>query len=435
VTSGEHYGAVLNLDFDYEVYLRELQARGLNHTRIFSGVYREIPSSFGITDNPLAPKPRRYVCPWARSDEPGYYDGGAKFDLTRWDPAYFRRLRDFLETARRCGVVVELAIFCPMYRDELWQACPMNVANNVNGVGKCDREEVYALKHPDLTEVQIAVTRKIVQELRDFDNLYYEVCNEPYFGGVTMAWQDAVIDTIVETERGFPAQHLISLNIANGRKKVEHPNPAVSIFNFHYCVPPDTVDLNYGLNKVIGENETGFRGRHDVLYRTEGWMFLLAGGALYNNLDYSFTPKHPRGTLLDYKSPGGGSPALRDQLCILKEFLEDLDFVHLRPDKEVVVEVKPELTFRALSQRGKTYAIYLHVPLAKKPKKLPAGIRRQQSGQITLTLPRGQYAVEWVNTKTGTVDRKESIVHPGGETQLESPPFKADIALRIRRRG
>ena len=30
----------------------------------------------------------------------------------------------------------------------------------------------------------------------------------------------------------FPARHLISLNIANGRKKVERPHPAVSIFNF-----------------------------------------------------------------------------------------------------------------------------------------------------------------------------------------------------------
>ena len=53
VTSGEHYGALLNLDFDYARYFDELEAIGLNHTRTFSGSYREIPSSFGITDNPL----------------------------------------------------------------------------------------------------------------------------------------------------------------------------------------------------------------------------------------------------------------------------------------------------------------------------------------------------------------------------------------------
>ena len=56
VTSAEHYGALLNLDFDYVRYLDELHRSGLNHTRTFSGVYREIPGSFGITENPLAPK-------------------------------------------------------------------------------------------------------------------------------------------------------------------------------------------------------------------------------------------------------------------------------------------------------------------------------------------------------------------------------------------
>ena len=45
VTSGEHYGAVLNLDFDYVRYLDALAADGLNHTRMFSGAYREIPGT------------------------------------------------------------------------------------------------------------------------------------------------------------------------------------------------------------------------------------------------------------------------------------------------------------------------------------------------------------------------------------------------------
>ncbi len=71
VTSGEHYGAVLNLDFDYVRYLDALAKDGLNHTRLFSGTYREVPASFGITDNTLAPKPGRYAAPWARSTEPG----------------------------------------------------------------------------------------------------------------------------------------------------------------------------------------------------------------------------------------------------------------------------------------------------------------------------------------------------------------------------
>jgi hypothetical protein len=49
VTSGEHYGAVLNADFDYVRYLDELKARGFNLTRTLSGVCREVPGSLDIT--------------------------------------------------------------------------------------------------------------------------------------------------------------------------------------------------------------------------------------------------------------------------------------------------------------------------------------------------------------------------------------------------
>ena len=137
VTSGEHYGAVLNLDFDYVRYLDALLADSLNHTRTWAGAYREIPGSFGITENTLAPLPGRFICPWARSDQPGYFDGGNKFDLTRWDEAYFARLKDFMARASERGVVVELNLFCPNYNDSLWLANPMSAANNVNGVGDC----------------------------------------------------------------------------------------------------------------------------------------------------------------------------------------------------------------------------------------------------------------------------------------------------------
>jgi len=433
IGSGEHYGAVLNLDFDYVRYLKTLARDGLNHTRTFSGTYREVPSSFGITDNPLAPKPLRYICPWARSDQPGYFDGGNKFDLQRWDEAYFNRLKDFMTTAQKCGVVVEFNLFCPFYNDDLWAANPMNHRNNVNGIGNCLREEVYTLKHKDLTEVQIAFVRKVVTELKDFDNLYYEVCNEPYFGGVTVEWQWKIADVIAETEKSLGVRHLVSMNIANGRAKVEKLHPAVKILNFHYCVPPDTVALNYYWNVAIGENETGFRGKDDILYRTEGWDFILAGGALYSNLDYSFTPSHPEGDFLDYKSPGGGSPALRQQLAILKRFMEALPFVNMQPDTESIERVSPDLTATCLSQYGKVYAIYLHVPLPNKPKNIEEFKKRHITAELAIRLPAGKYRATWVDTKTGENAKAETFSTAGATYILHSPTFDNDIALRIDR--
>jgi hypothetical protein len=309
----------------------------------------------------------------------------------------------------------------------------MNAANNVNGLGACPREEVYTLKHEDLLTAQIEVTRKVVAELRDFDNLYYEICNEPYFGGVTMEWQHKIADTIAEAEKEFPHRHLISMNIANGSRRVEDPHPMVSIFNFHYSTPPDAVAMNYDHRRVIGENETGFRGKQDVLYRTEGWEFLIAGGALYNNLDYSFTTKRPAGDFLDYTSPGGGSPALREQLAILKRFLDSFDFIHMAPDQSAVKSASGDVATRVLSQPGKQYAIYVHAPL---PKKLDVrqGEPQRPGIQTTLelNLPQGEYRAEWINTKSGKTDGAEAFTHSGGVKTLTSPKFDDDAALRIK---
>ncbi len=136
ISSTEHYGAVLNADFDAIPYLDELRARGLNLTRTFSGTYREVPGSFKIEKNTLAPQPDKYVSPWPRSQTPGAADGGNKFDLTRWNNQYFERLKNFVSAAAGRGIVVEFVLFCPFYEENLWDINPMKARNNVNGLAR-----------------------------------------------------------------------------------------------------------------------------------------------------------------------------------------------------------------------------------------------------------------------------------------------------------
>ncbi len=107
----------------------------------------------------------------------------------------------------------------------------------------------------------------------------------------------------------------------------------MSIFNFHYATPPFAVAMNYGLGKVIGDDETGFRGTADAPYRTEGWDFILAGGGLYNNLDYSFVAGEEAGTFaFPPTQPGGGGVAFRAQMKTLRDFINGFDFIKMRPD-------------------------------------------------------------------------------------------------------
>jgi hypothetical protein len=419
ITSGEHYGAVINLGFDYVKYLSELQRNGLNLTRTFTGAYLEANGNFNIADNNLAPTSEKFICPWQRSNESGNKLGGNKFDLERWDDAYFTRLKDFISTAEKKGVIVELALFCPMYEESQWNVSPMKASNNINGVGNIGKDDVYTLdKNGGLLKYHDAMVRKIVSELKAHNNVIYEICNEPYFGGVTMEWQHHIASVISATEKELGVKHLISQNIANDSAKITNPHPDVSVFNFHYASPPLAVKMNYGLNKVIGNNETGFRGQQDTTYRKEGWQILLTGGALYNNLDYSFTVSHEVGDFhYSENTPGGGSVALRNQLGYLLKFMNELDFVRMKPDRSFFTPPLPPRTrVYSLSEGGKQYAAYFW---------------RGEQVNPTLSLPAGEYSVEWMDPATGAYTKKESLHHKGGNVTIASPPFDFDVALRV----
>jgi hypothetical protein len=297
---------------------------------------------------------------------------------------------------------------------------------------------VLALKDARLTGVQDAMVRKIVSELRDFDNLYYEICNEPYFGGVTPDWQEHISKVIAETETGFSKRHLIAQNWANGSSAIERPNPLVGLFNFHYSRPPASVAMNWNLSRAIGNNETGFDGAADATYRIQGWDFLMAGGALYNNLDYSFTVGHEDGTFAPPETtPGGGSAALRHQLRILRDFFEGIPYWRMRPAAEGVVSAEPGASVRALEEPGKTYAIYVHHGRVVKDGKPRYQVDRAPASRaISLRLPPGIYTATWIDTQTGanTKAAELSVGMAGAPTRMISREYSEDIALVVRAR-
>jgi hypothetical protein len=452
VTSGEHYGAVLNPDFNFTNYLETLAKDGLNGTRTWAGAYCEPQAAFNIAANTLAPAPGRFLAPWARSGAPGYANGGNKFDLSKWDDAYFTRLKAFMRCASEHGIIVEINLFCPFYEESMWALSPMNAVNNINGIGSVARTNVYTLeKNGGLLAVQESLVRKLVTELRGFDNLYYEICNEPYFGGVTPEWQRRIADVIVETERGTGTRHLISQNVANGSARVENPYPSVSIFNFHYATPPDAVAVNYGLNKVIGDNETGFKGTNDATYRMEAWDFVIAGGGLFNHLDYSFTAGHENGSFAYPASqPGGGSPTLRKQLSHLLQFTRQLDIPTLRPMNGLIhATLPPGVSVRAMTRpgpaagagvgvgegAGTVTVAYLRTGLESAGAKPPFKTRFGE-GELSLdiALAAGEFDLEWFDTKTGAFSKPVhfTLTTASGRHTMAVPTFEDDIALVIR---
>lgn len=444
ITSGEHYGMVINPDLDYRRYLETLRADGLNYTRIFAGAYVEKPGAFGIARNNLAPGPGKFLAPWARSPVAGYAGGGNKFDLARWNPDYFKRLTDFVQEAGQRGIVVEVTLFSSIYNGEQWSFSPFNPTNNVNGTRLTDWRRLHTRTNDGLLVMQEAYVRQIVRALNSHDNIFYELQNEPWSDHHTMGdlinpylpdtpefpnaveittaasleWQATVASWITREESALPQRHLIAQNIANFRLPVRETDiaPGVGILNFHYAYP-EAVAWNYGLARVIGYDESGFAGSADETYRREAWAFLMAGGALFNHLDYSFTAGAEDGTDTALNGPGGGSPALRRQLNVLGEFIRSFNFVALRPDSQVVRK-SPGVITRVLSQPGVAYALYA---------------RGRSPCAIELELPPGPYRADWVETRAGRVLHSEAVAHRGGAWRIQSPAFEDDIALRLLR--
>jgi hypothetical protein len=194
--------------------------------------------------------------------------------------------------------------------------------------------------------------------------------------------------------------------------------------------------MNYGLNKVIGLNETGFDGTLDAAYRIQAWDFLLAGGALYNNLDYSFSVGHEDGTfLVPGKDPGGGSPELRKQLGTLLRFMRSFDFIRMRPgDKLILDGVPAEASARVLAEPGRAYALYLHhgkVMQNYRPRYIVQTAKQQ--AEPALELPAGTYILRWWNPRTGEIEQTDKFTHEGGPKPLRTPAYVEDIALELRR--
>ena len=155
------------------------------------------------------------------------------------------------------------------------------------------------------------------------------------------------------------------MNIANGTAKVEQPAPA----RLDLQLPLRDAARRGGdelrtCTGVIGENETGFRGTDDVPlpHRGLGRSCSPAAGSTTTSTTRS-RPAHPDGTFLDYSSPGGGSPAFRKQMRVLKDFVA---LVRLRADAartRSVVEAPAGLAVQALVETGRQYAVYLHAPV------------------------------------------------------------------------
>lgn len=437
ISSGEHYGAVMNAEFDYKLYLETLANEGFNYTRIFIGPYAEMGSdNFRISNNTMDPKPHQWLTPWKKDKKSG------KYNLDLWDERFFSRLKSFVEFASQKGIVVEVTLFTSYYINAHWYISPFYFKNNINRVDSIPFDRANTLYNGKIMEYQEKYVRKVVEELNAYDNLFYEIQNEPWsdnpnltayknqsdnerfvFGwqkrvefanNVSLQWQKRILNIILDEETKLDKTHLVAQNFANFGCPVMEYDTAISVFNFHYA-DPDASLGNRDKAVAVSLDETGFMPQQYFTYRSQAWKFMLAGGAIYNNLDYSFIVGKEDGSQpIDAQTPGWGGKEFRNQLIILKHFIEAFDFIIMQPQPVYIKH--HDYTMQMMCDEGRQYAGYLDDS-------------RIQS--VELDVPAGEYMVEWKDPVTGKVLGKKAAKSSFGKINLEVPSFKEDIALRI----
>jgi hypothetical protein len=202
-------------DFDYQAYLDMMKKHHHNFMRMWAWEQAQMApwSSEIIIVKPL---------PFARTGPGMAKDNKPKFDLTKYNPEYFSRLRQRVLDAGKKGIYVSIMLFQGWSQDRIdskvgnpFPFQPYNVVNNINKVGAPETPEDYddkvslhsMLIPAKLLAIQKAYVKKVIETVNDLDNVLYEIINE---GGAT-DWQYHMINFVKETEAKMPKQHPVGM--------------------------------------------------------------------------------------------------------------------------------------------------------------------------------------------------------------------------------
>ena len=360
--------------------------------------------------------------------------------------------------------MVEVVLLSNTYEPRIWALNPLNPGNNINGLPNIEWTDYTTMRHAAIFDRQSAHVRKTVLETNRYDNIIYEICNEPGggFPGVADAqspdevdeWQTALAGIIRETESGLPNKHLIAgheaftyhpwahpadksfgpmfFDIVN-----VHPLPGVTYGGNRYdmgefmskqlCLRPfrdfclDTFHerkpLNYDEDNVASQYKD-FDGW--TIHRKRAWTALMSG-AHYDYIDFS---------IINYCETGTDASRnhIRRWMKHLSHFIRSVDLPRAVPMRNLLEEPPVHICESVLAVENEDYCIYL----ADERELGDPGAGELVSGNVVLALPEGSYRVAAYFPVTGLYSPSWPIAGGPG-TQLVLPEFAHDIVLRITR--
>lgn len=445
--------------FDYDRYLDFLETHHHNFIRLWAWEQaRWAPWSDGKGPNPkdwfIQPNP------YARTGPGTALDGKPKFDLSKFDPAYFDRLRQRVKKAGDRGIYVSIMLFQGWSSakgwlgGKPWMGHPYNPANNVQGFnGNKHSDTGPDLSDPQVREMQAAYIRKVVDTVNDLDNVLYEVTNE----GGNKAWDWWVVDTVHQYEKTKATQQMqaacmrIAIDAANSFQSSLY---GVTNEDEYKALDQQAVDIvHLWENTRIRQHPVGLTGHGD-----ENNDEMLASPADWFSPGADPWPdlrKDPRAadgkkvSLLDTDHVFGVGG---DQKWVWKGFLRGHNVLYMDPYDDP--EWKPVLQGQGVDMRwadvarpaighARRYAERMNLAKATPRSELASTgyclanpgseylVYLPEGGKATVDLSaaKGRLAVEWSHPITGQVTPAEPV--EGGAKQEFAAPFAGDAVLYL----
>jgi len=219
-------GTVRPLDFD--AFVSFLKGHGHNFTLLWS---TELPRFRGLPTTVTSP-PDFSVSPfpWMRTGPGLATDDGLKFDLTRFNQAYFDRLRTRVQVLDGEGIYAGIYLFTGEFLLQFRfgaDGYPFSGPNNVSGIddgyegdpGASAVSSVTMTAPNDITERQDAYVKKVIDTLTDLPNVLWIVSEEAPINSTW--WNSHFISLIREYETGKRYQHPI------GYAALEYPQDTI----------------------------------------------------------------------------------------------------------------------------------------------------------------------------------------------------------------
>ncbi len=384
--------------FDFTAYLDFLQAHNHNLIRMWTVEITRTgrPGTCSAT-------PRATPMPYARSKVCCALDGLNKFNLHRWNPAYFARLRQRVIAAGQRGIYVSYLFFDGFGFTD-WLGHPYNRANNINGVNGDTNgngsgyDDVHTLASPQITRLQEAYVRKVIDTLSDLDNVLWQVANETG----TVPWLNHFVDFIHHYEAN-KQHHLVNItDYDDWSIPTAQRTSDLYASNAEFLSPHmDIVDISTGQNS----KSVVFDTDHGAFYVTDPtlpWKILTRGNSGLWVIDDS----------RNYQKANSPFEPLRKAMGYARRYAETIDLAHMTPRDDLTS------TTYALANPGSQYLIY------------------QPTSQIAFTvqLMAGVYSYEWFDPSLGAVVSRGTVGAPGGE-QTFTPPetMSRDAVLYLKK--